>query len=246
MRKRILVILMSICTIFMICCCDSEANDNTYEWASQDVSSDESCTETAEMTTSANEVETTTIYVEPSGVPDSVILRNVSIPENTTYEISHSYDADSHIDDVVLTMYYKGDFGTQITSYSYKYQYDQCSNLWELLGAKEEEDYHSVTFDKEAFLNKSPFTGNANEYHNCTYSISVLDIDMENMEAKIQYIVDFSSSSVQDLNNTATVELWYTNTGKGPCFTIPYKRSMVVMDQMHFMLGIDEGIWFLQ
>lgn len=246
MRKSIIVVLSIICIIVILCSCTQKANDDSYETISLNVTTGEWSVEHAEPTTTANTVETTAAYVEPRGVPDSVILRNAYVPENTTYEIEHNYDSDAHIDDVLLTMYYNANFGTEITTCSYAYQYDRSSDLWELIDERKEQNDRSVSFDEEAYQNNSPFIGNTNEYHNCEYSISVLDIDIENMKAKIEYSVDFSSSSVPDLSNSATVELWCSNDGEGPYFVIPYSRSIVVRDEILFMLSIDEGIQFVQ
>ena len=245
MRKRIVAIFMCVCIIFMLCGCAGKAQEKPGETVLQNVTTNESDTADAEVTTSENIVETTTAYIEPDGVPDSLVLSNASIPENATYEISHSYDADAHIDEVTLVLCDKVAFGSKTTIYTYTYQYDRGSDSWELL-SENTDGNPSSAFEKNAFLNKATFKGKTNDYHGCTYSISVLDIDIENLTIKIQYKLKFKSDSVQDLSNTETLGLWYTNAGEGPCFTIPYRRSMVVRDQMHFMLSIDKGIQFAQ
>ena len=239
MKKTIVSILGVLCIMLMLCSGCMKVDEGSYE-------STPPHTPATEANTTANTVETTTAYVEPTGVPDTIILRNVSIPENATYEIAHNYDPVSHIDDAVLTIYDKKTFGTEITTYSYAYQYDRSSDLWDLLDESKVKELCSVSFDKDAYINNSPFTGRVKEYHDCKYSISILDINLETMSAQIKYSVKFSSDSVQNLNSTSTVELWYADNGSGPYFIIPYRRSIVVRDSMYFMLTIDGGIQFVR
>lgn len=246
MKKSIATIASIICIVVLFCSCAGKITDTYYGTFFENLIKEKEADGTLEMKSTADTVEATSDYVEPSGVPDSVILRNVSLPENTTYEIVHNYDASSHIDDALLMIHFNSAFGSETETYSYAYQYNRSTDLWELLDESNGQKTCSISFDKEAYLTKSPFTGSTNDYHNCTYSISVLDIDIENMNATIRYSLHFSRDSIQDLNSSATVELWYADDGDGPYFEIPYTRSIVVQDRMYFMLSIDEGIRFVQ
>ena len=184
--RKIVVTLMCACVIFAFCGCQRKGE--TGETVFQKETAKETVAATTEMTTA---------YVEPDSVPDTVVLSNVSLSSETTYEISHSYDADAHIDEVTLTLYDKVAFGTETTTCTYTYQYDRSSDSWELLSENTGGNAFS-TFDIEALLDKATFEGKTNEYHGCTYTISVLEIDIENLTIKIKYKLKFKSDSVQD------------------------------------------------
>lgn len=246
MKKRIIAIFSIICTIFMFCSCTQKTNNDLCETASQTESTKGSSEGQTEAPTTANTIETTIAVIEPNAVPDLILLKDASIAENTKYEITHNYDVETYVDDVLLAVQRKADFGTETTTYSYIYKYDKHMVSWELLKDGEKQGNSVISFDKTAYVNHSPFTGNTNDYHGCTYSISVQDIDMENMKVTVQYSLDFSSDSVRDLNESATFDLWYADNGEGPYFVIPYKRSMVVQYEMFFILSIDAGLQFAQ
>lgn len=244
MKKRIGIVLSMICLLGVLCACTQGTNNDSNETDSQPVTADEYMAETTEAPTTVNTVETTTPFVEPTGVPDAIVLGDADIPENAEYEIVHNYDADMRVDKVLLELKTNAKFGSKITRFSFSYQYDRSTDSWEKLDSSQGQGDDLFSLDANAFLNGSPFTGNTNDYHRCTYSISVLDLDVENKKATIQYALDFTDNA--DVNTSATVDLWYANDGEGPYFTIPYTRSRVVRFEIYFKLDMNEGIQFVQ
>ena len=175
----------------------------------------------------------------PDGVPDSLILRNVSVEENVTYDINHKYDSETHIDDVELVTSYNGDFGVQTKTYTYSYQYDQSSDLWSLIGNSNGLQSDSTTLDPNAFIGKS-FKGRFAKAYSGQYNIYARDLDLTNKIITIDYTIIFDDGDV--LYNTATTDIVSFSDGTGLGFNIEYTRSFVVRFGISFSLDMFEGI----
>jgi hypothetical protein len=217
-----------------------------FAFASCSVTVDTSVTSTPDVSTNDSIGETTTqvssedVASQVSGVPDSLVMRNVDIPENMTCEIIHSYDEATHIDDVQIIASYKGKFGTRTQTYAYAYQYNKSTDLWSLYGSENGKKSDVETLDKNAFLENSTFSGEFERYHQGSYEITIKDIDFESRRATVSYMLIFYDD-YSVLSATTSMEIYDTTTDK-LCISIPYKRSMVVQFEQLFIFDIDEGI----
>ncbi|MBQ9354756.1 MAG: hypothetical protein IJT84_03630 [Clostridia bacterium] len=176
-----------------------------------------------------------------NGVPDSLVLRNVSIPNNFTYNIIHNYDSASHIDDVVLTAYHKARFGTHTKEYTYSYIYDKSSDLWSILNGESGFESENISFNSESFKSAGAFTGRFNRYESGSYEITIKDIDFDAKKATISYYLIFDSDSMV-LQGTKAFEISKTTSGNIGIF-IDYTRSMVVQFDQLFLFDIEKGLY---
>jgi hypothetical protein len=143
-------------------------------------------------------------------VPDTVILRDLNTVQYTSYKFEHSYDKDAHIDDVQITLYDKGEYGTEITKFIMPYQYDKASDLW-----KKTQEYllclldaeHSVEWNCDAIIEKSPWVGELDTYSDVSYSITIKSVDLKNMVAVVEYRIEYESEYKEDISKTAEFEL---------------------------------------
>lgn len=175
---------------------------------------------------------------ESRGVPESLVLRNITIPENVTYEIIHKYDSATHIDDVELITSYTGKFGTKTQKYVYSYQYDKSTDLWTLMSGNNGLQSDITVFDENKYLNNE-FTGKFNGAHSGKYRIIINEIDFDKKKVAVEYLLIFDDTS-DVLTNTKSFDICNTTTDK-LCFAIPYKRSMVVSFEQLFIFDIDNG-----
>lgn len=228
--KRFFAFLLMVITVICLFAC---GKDNAFSHPS--FGSDPTVAPTE------NPVEPTTPPAEIHGVPESLILRNVSIGENVTYEITHNYDAATHIDDVLLTTSYNSAFGVQTMTYTYAYQYNRLTDLWTLIDGNNGLQSDTITFSKESYMNNCRFTGEFDQNHKGSYTITIKDLDLTGKTATIEYFVMFSDD-YSILSDTKTFELLTTQDGKGLGFVIPYTRSRVVMFRLVFLLDIDTGL----
>ena len=178
---------------------------------------------------------------EITGVPESVVLREVTLDENVTYNISHHYDPASHIDDVELTTCYNGKYGTQTTTYTYAYQYNKSTDLWTLIDKNNGMQNTATTFNNESLKREYIFSGDFNQAHSGTYTIFVENLDLSNMKADLSYSINFNDNSA-GLYSRNTFDIYTTKDGKNLFFVIPYTRSFVVRFELTFVFDIDIGI----
>ena len=236
MKKAILIVLILICILSVFCSCSlKNSGSNTAVSSNSSISSKADSTEKTESNNQSSEQ-----IKELDGVPASIVLRNVSIPENETYEIIHNYDSTTYIDDVELITIYSGKFGIQTKKYTYSYQYNRSTDLWSLISGNNGKQSDVINFVDDVYLNKE-FTGKFNRYHSGSYSVTIKDIDFDNKKVEVDYLLTFDDNSGA-LFDIKTFELRNTNTGE-LCFVIPYKRSMVVSFEQVFVFDIDKGLY---
>lgn len=240
--KKALSAILALTLLFLLCACGSNTQDTEPSKPSESTQSATTTESSTENTTAPiDNVVTTAPSEEVNEVPESVVLRNISIDENATYSITHNYDSASHIDDVELITCYNGEYGTRTTTYTYAYQYDKSSDLWSLIGGNNGMVSDVITLSEESYKNNNYFSGDFNQVHNGTYSIMVESLDLANNKATVTYAITFDDD-MSTLYSTETFELDTANDGKSLCFVIPYTRSMVVRFELIFVLDMDVGL----
>ena len=177
---------------------------------------------------------------DKTAVPESLVLRNVSLDENTTYIMTHNYDAATHIDDVTLVTVYAGNYGTRTQTYIYSYQYDRSSDLWSLIGGKNGLQSDVVSFDPESFIGKT-FEGSYSQADSGQYSIQVTNLDLKNEKITVKYSISVQNYGL--LSKTEILSIFPFSDGSGYGFEIHYTRSMVVRYFITFTLDLNKGIY---
>lgn len=173
------------------------------------------------------------------GVPDSVVLRSVTVPDGFTHKIVHHYDKASHIDDIELIATYQGKYGTQTRTYAISYQYDKSTDIWSQISNLSGEYTESFSFSEEAYLEHPNFSGEFNYYHSGTYDITIQEIDFENRIAKVSYLLLFDDNRVA--SSTETMEIYVNDYGV-MFISVPYQRSSVVKFEQPFVFNVETGL----
>lgn len=173
------------------------------------------------------------------GVPESVIMRNISVSDEATYEIIHDYDLTSHIDDAQVLVNYQGKFGTRTITYAYSYQYDKSADLWSLIGNNNGLQSDKTNLDEQAYLDTRDFTGDFNLYDSGTFDITIEAIDLTNRTIKVNYLLIFDNNQVTSGNDTFEI---YENDSGLIYFSIPYHLSWYWESSQWFILNIVNGI----
>ena len=182
---------------------------------------------------------------ESKGVPDSVIRRNTSytIDKANKYGIIHDVDTDSHIDDLQMKLYFKGTYGTKTVQVPCSYQYNKADDSWTLLD--EGPATSKQLLDEDSYIKSSPWKGAAEGYHDYSYSITFLNINMDRMEAVIHCDIDFKRDDIPDLNKTITVDFIEIGGSYNLHFEIDYIYPGMFSDKtesLWFWLDIDDGL----
>ena len=175
---------------------------------------------------------------ELKGVPESVVLRNItySMNECINHKIIHNVDTEAHTDNVEVTLYFEYPFATKTAYISYLYQYNKSSDLWELL--QESEAEVEIMINESAYVNGSPWVGTIEGYLDCSYTISFLEIDTSEMLAKIEYEIYFENDEIPDLIGIDTVDI------------DPYWHNILIDCSYEHYLGNgyyttkNESLWF--
>lgn len=206
------------------------------EWATAEELKNRQESQSAET---AAPVETTEAAPVITGVPESVVLREIELEEGDTYTLTHHYDAPSHIDDVTVTVTSKKKYGEETTTYTYAYQYDRSSDLWSQLRADCEES-SAFQLNEDAFIGKT-FEGRFKRYHTGSYVIRVKDVDFTAGTVRADYTILFDDGE-PPLFGDKTFQLQVGQDEKTFCFFIPYTRSIVVMFDQVFIFDMEKGL----
>lgn len=186
----------------------------------------------------------TLVPSEYKGVPDSVICRDASYDtaDAYKYEVIHDVDTAAHIDDAKLKLYYKGTYGTKTIIAPYSYEYSKSNDSWSLL--EEGTVTSEQLLNEQAYIDASPWVGECDGYHACSYSITFYEINMDEMYAIISYDIDFKDDSIPDLSNYSTVDLIEGGGSWNLHFLIHYRYDGFLSDEesLWFWLGIDYGL----
>lgn len=164
------------------------------------------------------------VYIDLE-VTDFITIHDIYRPY--TYESDHSYDSETHMDTVNITLRVEYDYGDEVYSGKCIYLYDRTSDTWKCIDSflgnwiKGEDQYIERYIEKSYRNTDLPFTGR----YNGLYDITIKKVDFKNAKVSCSYYIKAQSTSIfSDETITASGEGTF-DIINGNKFWIPFENG---------------------